>query len=232
MNVSSAGAAGKAGDADFTADTAPGVTVTAPNNIANWDTPAFGDSAADDVIEKVMQSIRYGPTMQVALGNIVPGNTYKLQLLFYEQCCGNRGFSVYVDGHLLAQDFSPPEIQGAVNDTAHGAVISAEVETQRHGMLIAVRKWPDPRGSHRPERHSGWLTLEVIKGEIPAGAPALKIEKAPGNIVITFEGTLQVATRSTELHRCSWNKSGHCADQRLREVLPSGSEYIDLKHRR
>ena len=32
-----------------------------------------------------MQSIRYGPTMQVALANIVPGNTYKLQLLFYEQ---------------------------------------------------------------------------------------------------------------------------------------------------
>src|SRR5204862_1766211 len=65
VNVSSAGAAGKAGDADFTADNVPGVTVIAPNNIPNWDTPAYGDTAADDVIEKVMQSIRYGSTVKI-----------------------------------------------------------------------------------------------------------------------------------------------------------------------
>src|SRR5439155_5687373 len=72
VNVSSAGAAGKAGDADFTADNAPGIKVTAPYTIPSWDAPEYGDSPADDVIEKVTQSIRYGPTMSVDLSGMVP----------------------------------------------------------------------------------------------------------------------------------------------------------------
>src|SRR5207249_167385 len=106
------------GDADFTADNAPGIKVTAPSDIPAWDTPEYGDSANDNVIEKVTQSIRYGPSMSAELSGLVPGSTYKLQLLFYEKCCANRGFNVYADGVLIAGDFSPPEIQGGVDNTA------------------------------------------------------------------------------------------------------------------
>ncbi len=101
FNVSSDGAAGKAGDADFTADNAPGIKVTAQNDIPNWDTPAFGDTANDQVLNKVMQGIRWSAAparWKVELSGLVPKSTYKLQLLFYEQCCIGRGFNVVVDG--------------------------------------------------------------------------------------------------------------------------------------
>ena len=189
-----ASVAGKAGDADFTTDNAPGITVIAPNNIPNWDAPALGDSPADNVIEKVLQSIRYGGSVQVELANIVPGNTYKLQLLFYEQCCGNRGFNVYVDGQLLAADFSPPEIQGGVNLTSAGAVISAEITTQRHSMVIlATIQGRTREDLTDPNAILDGVTLEVIKGDLPPSNPPLKFSKDQGKVVLTYEGNLQSA---------------------------------------
>ncbi|MBM3832671.1 MAG: hypothetical protein FJ403_05245 [Verrucomicrobia bacterium] len=189
VNVSSAGVAGKAGDADFTADNAAGVTVTAPSNIPNWSNPAFGDTAADNVIEKVNQSIRYGPTMRVELANIVPGSTYKLQLMFYEQCCANRGFNVYVDGETLAADFSPPEIQGGVNNTAAAAAISAEVVTQRDRMTIVLTTMGRTREDLTdPNAILDGLTLELIRlGDVPVAAKVSSVKADASGITITFD---------------------------------------------
>src|ERR1041385_8588220 len=66
---------GKAGDANFTMDNAPGVTVVAQNQIVNWLQADYGDTPADDVLEIVMHSIRWstgplGPT--VTLANVTP----------------------------------------------------------------------------------------------------------------------------------------------------------------
>ncbi|PYM15158.1 MAG: hypothetical protein DME18_04965 [Verrucomicrobia bacterium] len=192
FNVSSAGAAGKAGDADFTADNAPGIKVTAPFNIPSWDVPEYGDSPADNVIEKVTQSIRYGPTMRVDLGGLVPGSTYKLQLLFYEKCCGNRGFNVYLDGVLLAQDFSPPEIQGGIDSVSSGAVVSAELLTRRDKLVIVATV----NGRTRPDLDDPNAILDGVTLEILnlVARPTIGLTKeADGKLTITTDSTLQVA---------------------------------------
>ena len=196
FNVSSAGAAGKAGDADFTADNAPGIKVTAPNDIANWDTPEYGDSPADNVIEKVTQSIRYGPTVRVDLSGLVPGSTYKLQLLFYEKCCMTRGFNLYVDGQLLAQDFSPPEIQGGVDPVSSGAVVAADLLTQRDKLVIIAtvngRTRPDLTD---PNAILDGVTLEILN---QVTRPTIGLTKeADGKLTITTDSTLQVADTVT-----------------------------------
>lgn len=189
VNVSSAGEAGKAGDADFTADTAPGVTVVAPSNIPSWSRPEYGDSPADNVIEKVTQSIRYGPSMRVELANLVPGSTYKLQLLFYEQCCAGRGFNVYADGQTIATDFSPPEIQGGVNPVSAGAVLSTELVTQRDKLVIVL----DVRGRTRadltdPNAILDGLTLELLKlGDVPISAKITRVRSDATGLNITFD---------------------------------------------
>jgi hypothetical protein len=199
VNVSSAGAAGKAGDADFTADTAPGVRIIAPSNIPAWDMPEYGDTPADTVIEKVTQSIRYGPTVQVLLTNLVPASTYRLQMLFFEQCCVGRGFNIYADGELVAADFSPPEIQGGVNNTAAGAVVSADIETQRDNMVILLTTFGRTREDLTdPNAILDGFTLEVLKEGPVVTRPTLTLTKnAAGTLTITTGGTLQVADAVT-----------------------------------
>ena len=174
------------------------VTVT-PGALSAWDTPDYGASAADDVIEKVTQSIRYGPTMRVELTGLVPGSTYKLQLLFFEQCCENRGFNVLADGKVIAQDFSPPEIQGGVNNIAAGAVISAEFVTQLDKLIIVLTV----NGRTRedlidPNAILDGLTLEVLKEVAAPAAPTLSLTKAAnGTLTITTDSTLEAADAVT-----------------------------------
>lgn len=196
VNVSSAGAAGKAGDADFTADDVPGVKVVAPNNIPNWDTPEYGETDADNVVEKVTQSIRYGGTIQVILSNLVAGSTYRLQMLFYEQCCITRGFNIYADGELVTSNFSPPAVQGGVANTAAGAMVSADIETQRDKMaIILTTNGRTDETLTDPNAILDGFTLEVLKeGTPPQGAPTLTLTSAAnGQITITTDGTLQAA---------------------------------------
>lgn len=127
VNVGTTGAAGKAGDADFTEDTVDGVVVTAVNEIPNWHAPEYGDSEADDVLETVMRSIRWSAapeTPKVAVDRLVVGASYKLQLLFAEQCCAGRGFNVVVNGGIIAENFIPAAIQEGAGNTSQGAVIT------------------------------------------------------------------------------------------------------------
>lgn len=197
VNVSSAGAAGKAGDAVFTADTAPGVKVIAANNIAKWSSPEYGDSEADNVIEKVTQSIRYAPQWRVELANLVPGSVYKLQMLFYEQCCSGRGFNISVDGVPITEAFLPAEIQGGVNPGNTGAMVGVEITTYRDKMVIVG---DGPAGqTAAPDRINDTnaildgFTLEVIKEGTPATPPSVKVERSGDGLTVTFNGTLQSA---------------------------------------
>jgi hypothetical protein len=199
FNVSSAGAAGKAGDADFTADDAPGIKVTAANNIANWDTPDYGTSANDDVIEKVTQSIRYAPSVTTELTGLIPGSTYKLQLLFYEQCCAARGFNIYVDGVLVTSDFSPSETQGGVNNTAAGAVVSAEIATERHSMTIVCTVEGKTREDFTdPNAILDGVTLEVLKQGVVVDPKFTQVRLSSSGLVIAWDGgTLESADSIT-----------------------------------
>ncbi len=192
VNVSSAGPAGRAGDADFTADNVPGITVTAPNNIPNWDTPEYGDTEADNAIEMVTQSIRYGSTVQVLIEGLVPGSQYRLQSLFYEQCCFTRGFNIYVDGELVALDFSPPNIQGGANPISVGAMVSADIETSRDKMSILYTTFgrTDPSLTD-PNAILDGFTLEALR-EVQVVVPTLSLNRAAnGTVTISTDGTLQ-----------------------------------------
>ncbi len=211
VNVSSAGAAGKAGDADFTADDVPGVTVTASNNLPAWDMPEYGDTAADNVIEKVTQSIRYTPQVKVVLTGLVPGTTYKLQLLYYEQCCANRGFNVYADGELLAADFVPTEVQGGVNTVYSAAVISAEFVTQRDNLVIMnTVKGVTREDLTDPNAILDGFTLEILKeSPLPpkptisaygfsAGAFTLTVNTVSGKLyTLEYKANISDATWTT-----------------------------------
>lgn len=141
FNVGTPGAAGKAGDADFTADDAPGITVTAINQIASWHAPEYGDSPNDDVIEIVMQSIRWSPAPEkptVALTRLVPGATYKIQLLFAEQCCAGRGFDVLLNDQLIADEFNPAGIQGGAGVTTQGVVLTHDYVALSDNLTIVL----------------------------------------------------------------------------------------------
>lgn len=191
VNVSSAGPAGQAYDADFTADSVPGVAVTAANNVPNWDQPEYGDSPADDVLEKVTQSIRYAPIVSVRLTGLVPGSRYKLQMFFYEQCCANRGFNVYGDGTLIAENFVPHETQGGVNNTLAGAMVSFEFTTQRDSLYVVLDAAAAPREDLTdPNAILDGFTLEILELVTPA---TINIARQGGSVVITFTGTLEVA---------------------------------------
>lgn len=191
VNVSTAGAAGKAYDADFTAENVPGVTITAVNNLPNWDQPAYGDSPADDVIEMVTQSIRYAPVVSVQLTGLVPGSRYKLQMLFYEQCCAPRGFNIYGDGTLLAENFVPNELQGGVNNTAAGALFSTELLTQRDSLYVVLDAAAAPREDLTDANAIlDGFTLEVLELAAPA---TIGIARQGASVVVTFTGTLETA---------------------------------------
>ena len=199
FNVSSDGAAGKAGDADFTADNAPGIKVTAQNDIPSWDMPDFGETPNDKVLDKVMQGIRWSAAparWKVELSGLIPGSTYKLQLLFYEQCCSGRGFNVVVDGNIIASNFFPNVVQGGVNNTSAGAVIAAEFTTQRDKVVILG----DGPGADSPDitDHNAILdgvTLEILN---QVTRPTIGLTKeADGKLTITTDSTLQVADTVT-----------------------------------
>ena len=192
INVSTAGPAGTAYDAVFEGEAVPGVTITAVNNLPNWDTPAYGDSPADNVLEKVTQSIRYAPIVSVRLGNLYPGSTYKMQMFFYEQCCANRGFNVYADGVLIAENFVPAETQGGANNVAAGAMVSFEFTTPRESLFVVL----DPAKATRedltdPNAILDGFTLEILNLVVP---PTITLTRLPnGQLTISTDATLQEA---------------------------------------
>ena len=75
----------------------------------------FGNTPSDDALELVMESLRWSShsePVEAHLDSLIVGQSYKLQLLFYEECC-SRGFDVFVDGVQIADEFSPQAVQGA-----------------------------------------------------------------------------------------------------------------------
>jgi hypothetical protein len=123
VNVGPSGAAGRIGDANFTADNVPGVTVEAGNNIGNggWLAANYGDTTNDNNLEFLMNSIRWSdsvgapPAVTIRL-RVETGIEYKLQLLFGEDCCIGRGFNVLINNTTEAMNLMPGVIQADVGD--------------------------------------------------------------------------------------------------------------------
>lgn len=173
LNVGPAGAAGQAGDANFTADNASGITVQAPNNpIANWNNPNFGATAADNVLETVFQSIRWADhlagtpeakTLRVDLANLLVGRRYKLQLLFGEAGSTGRRFDVLVNGSLVADNFAPTDAQGAAFCVTAGSAVVHEFTATGSTLNIVLDGTDVPSvPSLNQDPYLNGATLEII----------------------------------------------------------------------
>ena len=88
----------------------PNVAISAANTLPNWQTPDFGTSPDQTGLNTLMSSIRFGSTVSAVLSGLVPGDTYKIQLLTYDPNIPNRGdnrrFDIYQDGTLLAHNYA------------------------------------------------------------------------------------------------------------------------------
>jgi hypothetical protein len=139
VNVLGSGG-GTIGDATFTNDSASGISISANYSILNWHGANYGNSANDNALEYVMQSIRWSGAganvLTVALENLTIGNNYSLQLLFAESCCERR-FDIAVEGQQLYSDFSPYTLQGSTNNTAEGAFLRYSFTAQDSILNIA-----------------------------------------------------------------------------------------------
>ncbi|MBI1841561.1 MAG: hypothetical protein HYR88_12010, partial [Verrucomicrobia bacterium] len=188
LNIGTQGAAGLVRDANFTADNVPGAKVTAVNEIANWFPASFGDTDNDNNLEKVMISMRWSAAPdkpKIELSNLTPGASYRLQLLFGEECC-NRGFDVLVDGVLVADEFSPALVHDGKGNHSEGAVVSADFVAKRDRVVILLdgTAITTPAiNDHNPIING--LTLEELNGGIRIGQIELKAE----GIVIHFSST-------------------------------------------
>jgi hypothetical protein len=158
------------GDANFTADNASGVDVSANNQVADWIPANFGSSTDDNNLELVMKSIRYSDApanVVITLSNLNPGTTYKLQMLFEEGCDCNRGFDILVNEQMIADDFAPYTITG-VNSTSLGAVVTYQFVAPTDTTTIRL----DGTGVTNPSYtdHNPiiqGLTLEQVSAGIP-----------------------------------------------------------------
>ena len=107
----------------------PGLTFVAQNEVLDWAPPVnFGDTADDDALEQIINSIRWSAVDDEPTGLVydfeAPTGNYKVTLIFGEKCC-DRGFDVFIDGTLVGDEFSPRPIQAeAGGDAAAGAYLS------------------------------------------------------------------------------------------------------------
>lgn len=147
VNVGPNGAAGKAGDANFTGDTIVGVTVDAQNNIGTggWLAATLGDTANDDILENVLSSIRWSgaPAVVTVQMRVEPGIEYKLQILQGESCCPGRGFNVILNDETLVEDFMPGVVQSPNGDFAseqliNGAVITHQFTAATNNLVLIL----------------------------------------------------------------------------------------------
>lgn len=182
---------GQIGDATFTESDVEGVTVTAINSIGvgGWGASSYGDSAGDDVLELIMQSIQWSPNpspVTVDLANLVPGKRYKLQLLFYEQCC-SRAFDVVVEGETIADEFAPFVIHGGTGNASRGAVLSYEftaADNVLNVMLDGIPVTTEAYTDHNPTLNA--FTLEDLGNVQPE--TRLSFSRNGTQVIITWTG--------------------------------------------
>lgn len=169
-NVGTVGAAGRADDAVFTADDAPGIALGAFAALSGWSAPEFGDSPQNSVLETVYGSVRRGdatnaePALRpitVDLANLVPGYRYKLQLLFSETNDSDHRFDVVVEGVKIMDDFSTAAAQGAPRSGRTASAIIHEL-TATDSVLNIVLDGSDVSGTGNHDPILAGFTLELL----------------------------------------------------------------------
>jgi hypothetical protein len=147
----------------------------ATSQIAAWYRPDFGETENDNALERIVGNIRHGGGgANITLANLVVGRSYKLQLLFGEQCC-SRGMDIYVDGKLIADEFAPFEYMGEINNPLQAAVVTYEftaaktsVIIQTLGATVTTEAYTD----RNPIINA--LTLEDLSGIVTPPPPVIR----------------------------------------------------------
>ena len=101
---------------------AGGIDISAPNETA-FGSPNYGVTTNDTGLTSITDFVRFGgaglasgTTGVLITAPVTAGTQYRLQLLFNEACCANRGFDVFADNILVTTDFNPSVVQGGVNN--------------------------------------------------------------------------------------------------------------------
>lgn len=149
------------GDAAFTTDAG---LVSAENEILNWTSPSYGPSPDDQTLQTVMQSIRWTQTgnggleqLTVTLPGLVPGRTYKLQMLMGDSGT-TRHWAVDINGSRVVGDLQSAAMQGATN--TQGAVLVHQFVATSPTMSIVFDGNPVTGGDRNPILNA--LTLEDL----------------------------------------------------------------------
>lgn len=209
-------AVGQIRGATFTEEDAPGITLGAQNNIGvgGWGLSEYGDTPSDDVLEVIMQSIRWSAapaSVNVTLANLTPGKRYKLQLLFYEQCC-SRGFDVNVEGVTIVDEFAPFVVQGGIGNLGQGAVVAQEFTATDDTLTIELvgATITTPAFTDHNAILNG-VTLEDL-GTAPPVGPRITGTSVQGGVAITFEsvnGRSYALEYKASLADATWQPAGN-----------------------
>ena len=77
------------------------------------------------------------------MSSLQPGQSYKLSLLFHEQCC-SRGFDIFVGGAAVVEAYSPQVEQGGVSEAGRpGALVTYSFAAQSAQLAVELQSTPD-----------------------------------------------------------------------------------------
>jgi autotransporter-associated beta strand protein len=165
-------------NADFTNDAVPGVSITAQNELLNWQNPNFGATTNDTRLATAMQSIRWSgnPNPVDVNLDVTAGQAYRLQLMFYEPP-QSRGFDIFAEGNLIYDNYVSNGGAANVGTVATYAFVASD--NQLNIRLSGV----DTTFGDKNPILSGF-TLETIPA-ISQRMGAATIRSSAGNLTLT-----------------------------------------------
>lgn len=169
----SSGTLSKIGDAVFTGESVPGVSISYQTRLTTWgNRPEYGNTPEADLLETMMHSIGYTPAgnqngVKVDL-DVVPGYTYNFQLIFSENDptvfnapAYGRSFDILVEGQTLFDDFTASAMVGPFTGSPTlGVVFSTIVRPQDNKLTIQLLPTSPLYGNHDPILNA--FTLELV----------------------------------------------------------------------
>lgn len=169
------GAAGlQVGDATFTDAHATAGAVLTHQNYSSVALAGYTGSAADHNLGQIMQQQVWSmagatPEVTLTLGNLIAGQTYRVQLMFAESCC-SRGFDIFQDGALMVDDFSAGALVG-INNTLASAVFSNEFIAASNSVFFRFGGTAAGYPDNNPILNAATLeSIDVLEGEVPEPA--------------------------------------------------------------
>ncbi len=135
---------------------AGGIDIFAPNLTA-FGNPNYGGTTNDLNLSSITDFVRFGgqgspsgATGVLITAPVTVGTQYRLQLLFNEACCANRGFDVFADNSVVTMNFNPSVVQGGVNNTNSlpGALITYTFTATEPTLDVELRVSNPPFGDN------------------------------------------------------------------------------------